>query len=54
MFIIHAVEILEDLAGSVSINRETRKQISSLREDKEMLEQTVTELKTSLADQNDR
>ena len=54
LYIITAVEILEDLAGSVSINRETRKQISSLRDDKAMLERTITELKASLADQNER
>ena len=51
---IHAVEILEDLAGSVSINKETRRQLFSLKEDKAGLERTVTELKSSLAEKTER
>ncbi|KAL5260068.1 hypothetical protein ACHWQZ_G010253 [Mnemiopsis leidyi] len=54
LYIIHAVEILEDLAGSVSINKETRKQISSLKDDKAMLESTISDLRSSLSDQNER
>ena len=48
------MEILEDLAGSVSINKETRKQIATLKDDKAMLESTISELRSTLADQNER
>ena len=54
MFVIHAVQILEDLAGSVSINKETRKQLLAIKEDKAALERTVTELRSSLTGQTKR
>lgn len=54
LFIMNGVDLLEDLAGSVSINKETRKHVVSLKEDKKVLEKTILDLKSSLTDQTER